>query len=87
MSEQPINQLKIVFALALAMPLAKCDIDPIPKVVRDLLGAAKYNKNEMPHPNITDCKSLIQRKTKSWNSKTLIYRHQIHIRVRCHGNH
>ena len=78
---------KIVFALALALPMARCDIDPIPKVVRDLLGAAKYNKNEMPHPNITDCKSLIQRKTKSWNSKSLIYRHQIHIRVRCHGNH
>lgn len=32
------------------------DIDPIPKVVRSILKAANYNKNEMPHPNSTDCK-------------------------------
>jgi len=36
----------------------RCDIDPVPKIVRSILNYAKYNKNDLPYTDKVNSKCL-----------------------------
>lgn len=44
----------ILLFIVLAVSIASCDLDPIPRVVRAILKQANYNKNELPYTNSTN---------------------------------